>query len=248
MIQKLSNCWKSGNFYQTYPRGFYDTNNDSISSTSGIIKKISYLKNLGADAQMSKMLCALLLDLRESAISYQEEGLRLNEATFSLHNLKNPYGISFYPAFKDQDECRVPLSYKKNKPFAEFNKDLNQETWLPTPQEHLDFSIDVQETLKNSVLQLYKKLCHFYKSAPPLHLGSITNIQAKKNILSFIHTCKNDYRFFFFNCGFKTESVKLLPQDIVPCMMESAHLNKKTYILTLEPCGFFIGSKKLSYK
>lgn len=42
--------WKEAVFYQIYPRSFCDTNGDGIGDLRGIIDKLDYLKELGADA------------------------------------------------------------------------------------------------------------------------------------------------------------------------------------------------------
>ena len=42
--------WKESIFYQIYPRSFYDSNGDGIGDIPGIILKLDYLKELGADA------------------------------------------------------------------------------------------------------------------------------------------------------------------------------------------------------
>jgi len=42
--------WKHGVIYHIYPRSFYDSNNDGIGDLQGIIKKLSYLVELGIDA------------------------------------------------------------------------------------------------------------------------------------------------------------------------------------------------------
>ena len=43
------NWWQTGVIYQIYPRSFYDSNQDGIGDIRGIIKKISYFKELGVD-------------------------------------------------------------------------------------------------------------------------------------------------------------------------------------------------------
>jgi len=42
--------WKEAVFYQIYPRSFKDSNGDGIGDIGGIIEKLDYIKNLGADA------------------------------------------------------------------------------------------------------------------------------------------------------------------------------------------------------
>jgi len=41
--------WKNAVGYQIYPRSFYDSNNDGMGDLPGIIEKLDYIKELGAD-------------------------------------------------------------------------------------------------------------------------------------------------------------------------------------------------------
>lgn len=42
--------WKEAVIYQIYPSSFCDSNGDGIGDINGIISKLDYLKELGADA------------------------------------------------------------------------------------------------------------------------------------------------------------------------------------------------------
>ena len=44
-----SKTWQSGIVYQIYPRSFQDSNDDGIGDLQGIISRLSYIKELGAD-------------------------------------------------------------------------------------------------------------------------------------------------------------------------------------------------------
>ncbi|MCP6683384.1 glycoside hydrolase family 13 protein [Bacillus nakamurai] len=45
----MSEWWKEAVVYQIYPRSFYDSNGDGFGDLQGIIQKLDYIKNLGAD-------------------------------------------------------------------------------------------------------------------------------------------------------------------------------------------------------
>ncbi|WP_025682544.1 glycoside hydrolase family 13 protein [Paenibacillus maysiensis] len=49
MLDKQRKWWHKSVIYQVYPRSFYDTNGDGIGDIKGIIQKIDYIKDLGAD-------------------------------------------------------------------------------------------------------------------------------------------------------------------------------------------------------
>lgn len=42
--------WKSGIFYQIYPRSFQDSNGDGVGDLRGVIQRLPYLRELGVDA------------------------------------------------------------------------------------------------------------------------------------------------------------------------------------------------------
>ena len=41
--------WKEAVVYQIYPRSFQDTNGDGVGDLPGVIRRLDYVKELGAD-------------------------------------------------------------------------------------------------------------------------------------------------------------------------------------------------------
>lgn len=41
--------WENANYYQIYPRSFFDSDNNGIGDLKGIMQKSQYLKDLGVD-------------------------------------------------------------------------------------------------------------------------------------------------------------------------------------------------------
>jgi hypothetical protein len=50
--------WQHAVFYEVYPRSFADSNNDGIGDLKGITSKLDYLKDLGIDALLRKLISA----------------------------------------------------------------------------------------------------------------------------------------------------------------------------------------------
>ena len=50
MNSQKSSWWRSGIFYQVYPRSYQDSNNDGIGDLNGIIRRLDYLQWLGVTA------------------------------------------------------------------------------------------------------------------------------------------------------------------------------------------------------
>jgi alpha-glucosidase len=50
MAMSVKSWWRTGVFYQIYPRSFQDSNADGVGDLKGIVKRLPYLQTLGVDA------------------------------------------------------------------------------------------------------------------------------------------------------------------------------------------------------
>jgi len=73
---------------------------------------------------------------------YQGEELGLTEAEIDFADLRDPWGIEFWPDFKGRDGCRTPMPWSSQLPNAGFS---TAKPWLPVPREHLSLAVDKQE-------------------------------------------------------------------------------------------------------
>ena len=67
----------------------------------------------GERERVAKLAISVLSALRGSICLYQGEELALPEAELQLEDLRDPYGIRFWPAFKGRDGCRTPMVWEK---------------------------------------------------------------------------------------------------------------------------------------
>ena len=84
----------------------------------------------------------LLMSLRGSICLYQGEELGLEEAELAFEDLRDPYGIRFWPAFKGRDGCRTPMVWEAAQPNAGFS---TGKPWLPVPEAHRRRAVDVEQ-------------------------------------------------------------------------------------------------------
>ena len=61
------------------------------------------------------------------------EELGLQEADIAFEDLRDPYGIRFWPGFKGRDGCRTPMPWEADRPNAGFS---TAKPWLPVPEDH----------------------------------------------------------------------------------------------------------------
>ena len=60
--------WHDKVVYQIYPKSFYDSNGDGIGDIPGIISKLDYLKELGADSSGFPQSINLPLQTRDMTL------------------------------------------------------------------------------------------------------------------------------------------------------------------------------------
>jgi alpha-glucosidase len=166
-------------------------------SNHDVVRHVSRWTKPGGDTDaMAKFSIALLACLRGSICIYQGDELGLNEAELAFEDLRDPYGIRFWPGFKGRDGCRTPMVWDSNEPNGGFS---TARPWLPVPDDHRARAIDVQERDPGSVLARYRATLAFRKQHPALTAGRIELLDAGKDQLAFIREAGNERLLCLFN-------------------------------------------------
>jgi alpha-glucosidase len=118
----------------------------------------------------AKLVLAWLLSLRGAICLYQGEELGLPQAEVPFKNLKDPFGLAFYPEYQGRDGCRTPIPWTSANMECGFTKGT---PWLPLDQTHRALAVDLQASHPNSVLNAYRRLIHWRRSQPVLRLGAM---------------------------------------------------------------------------
>jgi alpha-glucosidase len=133
---------------------------------------------------LAKYTYAMLLHtVRGSVCIYQGEELGLMESAVNFEDLRDPYGIEFWPEYKGRDGCRTPMVWQANTVNAGFS---TAKTWLPVSREQSQQAVDIQESDADSLLHFFRKVITFRKSLPVLQTGSQVSMEVNGNLLSFI--------------------------------------------------------------
>ncbi|OHV85892.1 alpha-amylase family glycosyl hydrolase [Ensifer sp. LCM 4579] len=143
----------------------------------------------------AKLLSSLLMSLRGSVCIYQGEELALFEADLAYEDLRDPYGIQFWPDFKGRDGCRTPMVWESRLDggFSEGRP------WLPIPANHLSHAVAMQEGDPESVLEHYRRFLQFRKRHPALAKGEIEFVETRGPLLGLVRTHGNERLFCLFN-------------------------------------------------
>ncbi len=161
--------------------------------------------------RVAKLAISLLSTLRGSICLYQGEELGLPEAELAFEDLRDPYGIRFWPAFKGRDGCRTPMPWEASRAHAGFT--TAEKSWLPVPYQHAALAVDKQEADADSVLHHYRQTLAFRAEHAALRDGDMTFLDTEEDVLAFTRSKGEETLLFIFNLSRKPVKVAL-PEDI----------------------------------
>lgn len=136
------------------------------------------------DPRFTRLLLALLLSLPGSACLYQGEELGLPEAVLREEEIRDPFGITYWPEFKGRDGSRTPMPWDGAAPFAGFTA-APAAPWLPVPDAHRALAVDAQERDAESTLRVTRRLLALRQAEPALRFGSARELDLPEPLFGF---------------------------------------------------------------
>ena len=182
-------------------------------SNHDVVRVLSRWGGDNPDPRMAKMLTALLCSLPGTICSYQGEELGLTQGEILRDQLRDPFGIKFWPEFKGRDGCRTPMPWESRKIMAGFSEGT---PWLPIPEEHLKLSVDIQESAEDSVLNNFRNILNWRKQHDTLQYGDIRFIDTVAETLAFTRNNNDQSLYACFNLSAQPKSMTL-PEGISLC-------------------------------
>lgn len=137
----------------------------------------------GSPEARSKLLNALVLSLKGSVCAYQGDELGLPQADIAQEDIRDPYGVAFWPLFAGRDGCRTPMPWSSADRGSGFTQGV---PWLPVPEEHRDKAVDRQMQDADSVLQAYRRFLRWRRVQPALVYGDIRFLDSPDGALAFV--------------------------------------------------------------
>jgi alpha-glucosidase len=125
----------------------------------------------------------LMMCLEGSVCLYQGEELGLPEADLRLEDLRDPYGIRFWPQYKGRDGARTPMVWKAHALNAGFSPGI---PWLPITSEHCAMSVEAQEQAPEALLHHYRRAIAFRQTHALLRTGGLEGLHAEGSVLRFL--------------------------------------------------------------
>ena len=154
-----------------------------------------------------RMFATLMMCLRGSACIYQGEELGLPEAEVAFDDLRDPYGIEFWPEFKGRDGCRTPMVWESSNQNGGFS--TAPQSWLPVYSEHLHLSAAAQEDDPDAMLHHYRRAIALRQAHPALQIGEHDGLKAKGDVVYFTRFTEGETIFCAFNVSEKAAQVEM---------------------------------------
>ncbi|HEY4253942.1 MAG TPA: alpha-glucosidase [Roseomonas sp.] len=136
------------------------------------------------DDRHTRLLIALLLSLRGTACVYQGEELGLPDVALSEDEIRDPFGLAYWPDFKGRDGSRTPMPWSADAPQAGFT--AAAAPWLPIRAEHAARAADRQERDPDSVLRFTRAMIAFRKAHPALTRGTLRQLDLPEPLIGFL--------------------------------------------------------------
>jgi alpha-glucosidase len=115
----------------------------------------------------------------------QELGMTTETPT-RKQDVRDPIGITGWPAEKGRDGERTPMQWTA-APLAGFT--TNPTPWLPVPANHATINVASETADPNSLLRYYEQLIALRRTNPSLHDGTTTFLDTTNpNVLSYVRT------------------------------------------------------------
>ncbi len=165
-------------------------------SNHDVVRTVTRFGGDRATPALAKLLLALLLSLKGTALLYQGEELGLTETRLRRDQLKDPVGDLYYPTNRGRDGCRTPMPWRADEPNLGFTTGA---PWLPLAPEHKALAVATQEDDPQSVLRFTRTLLAERWRSPALRHGEIELLDAPAPVLAFQRTHDRERVLCVFN-------------------------------------------------
>ncbi len=161
-----------------------------------IMRTLTRFGGKNAPPALAKMMFALLLSLKGTALIYQGEELGLPQADVRRDQLRDPVGDLYYPYTFGRDGCRTPMPWDASKPNLGFGTGT---PWLPVSPLHKPLAVSLQEQDEQSMLAYARRFIAGRKKSNALTLGEIEFVDAPAPVLAFTRTHSSERVLCVFN-------------------------------------------------
>ncbi|MGL5010209.1 MAG: alpha-amylase family glycosyl hydrolase, partial [Paracoccaceae bacterium] len=144
---------------------------------------------------LAKQAAALLLSFQGSICLWQGEELGQTDTDLAFEELTDPQGIAFWPEPIGRDGTRTPMVWDAT-PHGGFS---TAKPWLPVKPPQAARNVAAQKGITGSVLETYRQMLAFRRSATALQTGTTRFHDVPDPILMFDRTLDGSTLTCVFN-------------------------------------------------
>ncbi len=207
-------------------------------SNHDVMRTLTRFGGFNAPQAAAKLMFALLLSLKGTALIYQGEELGLPEADLRRDQLKGPVGDLYYPFHKGRDGCRTPMPWDADKPNLGFT---TGQPWLPLAPEHQALAASRQFADATSMLNFARQFLTLRQANPALRWGDIVFLDVPNPLLAFERTFQEARILCAFNMGSQpAEFAADWLYSAAALNVDGGNATLTAGKLTLAPYGFWL--------
>jgi alpha-glucosidase len=153
------------------------------------------------DPRFARMLLEFQLSLRGSVCLYQGEELGLEEAALDEADLRDPFGIAYWPEFRGRDGSRTPMPWIAGAQHGGFS---TEKPWLPVADSHRGRAVDVMEADEASLLHDWRRFLRHRARHTALRHGDLRNLRLPAPLIGFTRGDAQERILCLFNFSGET--------------------------------------------
>lgn len=143
-----------------------------------------------------ELMTAFHVALRGELCIYQGEELGLTEAELSREDLRDPFGLAFYPDFKGRDGARTPMPWNAAAAHGGFSEG---KPWLPMQKAHVALAADAQDADPGSLLAHWRDLLAWHRRSPEIRHGALAPLPTEAPVIGFTRMHEERRTICLFN-------------------------------------------------
>ncbi|KQM41646.1 alpha-amylase family glycosyl hydrolase [Sphingomonas sp. Leaf10] len=160
-------------------------------------------------AAQARVAAVLLLTLRGTPTLYQGDELGLPDAQVPADKVQDPRELREPGLGLGRDPVRTPLPWTGTSGFT------SGEPWLPIDPAHLPLNVAAQTDDPHSMLTLYRRLLSLRRATPALATGTISDVRAEGDVLTYVRSDGADRYRIVLNLGHQPATIDLEPGTVV---------------------------------
>ena len=173
------------------------------------------------DAQIARIIAALLLTARDAVLLYQGQEIGQRNATPQrVEDVRDPIGIRGWPREKGRDGERTPMPWDAS---AQAGFSSTPHTWLPVTADYRTVNVQTEAADPGSLLNWYRRLIALRRSDRALRSGRMVMLdRTNPNVLSYARVSDDGETVIVsLNMSPQPQQVSL---DLAPAGVRGSHL------------------------